>query len=104
VEDKVLSQSQIDSITDAFVKGRILRNKEMPDAEEIESLLSWFNEVTRGATLMQWVLDGLLSLDMTENVIAFIENSIEKDISPSVLRQIESLDTKGMDRHNDFDD
>lgn len=92
VEDYILNPEQIDKILLAFSKGREAQGGEPPTEAERESILWWFNEIARGAALMQWVLDGELALNMKDDVIAFIDLSQNDALSPLIMKQLESLD------------
>lgn len=93
VEDNILTPEQIEKIISAFVQGRAAQGGDVPTDSEREAILWWFNEIARGAVLMQWVLDGELALNMKENVIAFIDISQDDDsLSPLIMKQLESLD------------
>jgi len=94
VKENILTLEQIEKITNAFIKGRDLQGGPSPTPDEIESMLWWFNEVARGAVLMQWVLNGELSINLKDNVIAFIDSG-EDTISPLIMQQLESLDADG---------
>lgn len=95
VEDNILTPEQIEKITSAFAKGRTAHGEDAPTDLECEAMLWWFNEVARGAVLMQWVLDGELALNMRDNVIAFIDMAQDNTLSPLIIKQLESLDFDG---------
>lgn len=94
MEDNILTPEQIDKILAAFAQGRTAQGGEKPTESECGSILWWFNEIARGAVLMQWVLDGELALNMNNNVIAFIDLSQDEDgiLSPLIMEQLKSLD------------
>lgn len=92
VENNILTQEQIEKILTAFANGRSAQGGEPPTKIECDAILLWFNEVARGAVLMQWVLDDELVLNMTDNVIAFIEARQNGKISPLIMKQLESVD------------
>lgn len=96
VEDNILTPEQIEKIVSAFAQGRAAQGGEAPTDSEREAILWWFNEIARGAVLMQWVLDGELALNMKDNVIAFIDLEQDDDtLSPLIMKQLESLDFDG---------
>jgi len=96
VEDNILTPEQIEKITSAFVNGRAAQGGTEPTDSELESILWWFNEIARGAVLMQWVLNGELALNMKDNIIAFIDLALDDDtLSPLIMKQLESLDFDG---------
>ncbi len=92
MEGNILKAEQIQKILSAFEKGRAAQSGSVPTEEECESILSWFSEVTKGAMLMQWVLDGELVLNMKDDIIAFINISQDETLSPTIMKQLESLD------------
>lgn len=64
---------------------------EPPSETECQAILHWFNQIAGGAVLLQWVLEGNMTLNMNGNVIAFMEKSSEI-LSPLILKQIDSID------------
>jgi hypothetical protein len=96
VKENILTPEQIEKITEAFVHGRASQGEPAPTDSELESILWWFNEVARGAVLMQWVLDGSIALNMNDNIIVFIGMEQDEDtLSPLIMKQLESLDFDG---------
>ena len=88
-----LSDEQEEILIGAFVAARSAADADVPSEAEIESLMSWFREVARGAVLMSAVLSGELLVDLQDGTtIVFMENAGQpQEISSGIQEQIEDL-------------